>query len=76
MILAGHHQGFTVPGADDDGGAGAGCTEIGGVDCFPASWAVKLCVCENRYGWLVASGLHECMLVCFSAVRILPFTLL
>ena len=37
---------------------------------------VKLCVCENRVGWLVAWGLHECMLGCFSAVWILPFTLL
>ena len=33
-------------------------------------------VCENRDGWLVAWGLCGCMLIRFSAVWLLPFTLL
>ena len=33
-------------------------------------------VCENRDGWLVAWGLCGCMLISFSAVWLLPFTLL
>ena len=32
-------------------------------------------VCENRDGWLVAWGLCGCMLIRFSAVWLLPFTL-
>ena len=34
------------------------------------------CVCENRVGWLVAWGLCGRMLIRFSAVWLLPFTLL
>ena len=35
-----------------------------------------LCVSENRDGWLVAWGLCWCMLVRFSTVWLLRFTLL
>ena len=34
------------------------------------------CVCENRDGWLVAWGLCGSMLIRFSTVWLLPFTLL
>ena len=37
---------------------------------------LSLGVCENRDGWLVAWGLCGCMLIRFSAVWLLPFTLL
>ena len=37
---------------------------------------LRLCVCDNRDGWLVAWGLCGCMLSCFSTVWFLPFTLL
>ena len=37
---------------------------------------LSLCVCENRDGWLVACGLCGCMLILFSAVWLVPFTLL
>ena len=33
-------------------------------------------MCENRDGWLVAWGLCRCMLIRFSTVWLLPFTLL
>ena len=36
---------------------------------------VRLCVCENRDGWLVAWDLCGCMLICFSTVWLLRFTL-
>ena len=41
-----------------------------------ASCVVKLCVFENRDGWLVSWALCESMLIRYSAVLFLPFTLL
>ena len=38
--------------------------------------ALSLGVCENRDGWLVAWGLCGSMLIRFSTVWLLPFTLL
>ena len=40
--------------------------------CLPSG----LCVCDNRNGWLFAWGLCWCMLIRFSIVWLLPFTLL
>ena len=40
-----------------------------------AESVLSLGVCENRDGWLVAWGLCGCMLIRFSAVWLLPFTL-
>ena len=37
---------------------------------------LSLRVCENRDGWLVAWGLCGCMLIRFSTLLLLPFTLL
>ena len=41
-----------------------------------AESVLSLGVCENRDGWLVERGLYGCMLIHFSAVWLLPFTLL
>ena len=46
---------------------------------YGAGWSSctgRLCVCENSDGRLVAWGLCECMLIRFSTVWLLPFTLL
>ena len=44
--------------------------------CLCAESVLSLGVCENRDGWLVAWGLCGCMLIRFSPVWLLPFTLL
>ena len=44
--------------------------------CVPRKPSCSLGMCENRDGWLVAWGLCGCMLIRFSAVWLLPFTLL
>ena len=41
-----------------------------------AEFVLSLGVCDNRDGWLVAWGLCGCLLIRFSAMRLLPFTLL
>ena len=52
------------------------------VRVFGQSWkgAVNIYICADslgiRDGWLVAWGLCGCMLIRFSAVWLLPFTLL
>ena len=51
-------------------------TTFEGRDMKELSYVLSLGVCENRDGWLVAWGLCGCMLIRFSAVWLLPFTLL
>ena len=49
--------------------------------CYRLCWlcaesVLSLDMCENHVGWLVAWGLCGCTLIRFSAVWLLPFTLL
>ena len=57
---------------------GGCCSRSGDVphEWLRAESVLSLGVCENRDGWLVAWGLCGSMLIRFSTVWLLPFTLL